>query len=403
METFDIIVIGAGIAGASVAAQVSDQARVLLLEREERPGYHSTGRSAAAFIPSYGCDNPSLRLLTECSLQFLQRPPQIFQAKSLLYRRGLLTLRPTGKKCLDSDELERLQGLFPDIVRADSDFIRRQIPILRWNYASDGWYEPNVFDMDVHALHEGYLRTFRKLGGSLVNRCDIQGIERSNGLWCVETPEASYSAAVLVNAAGAWADGVARLAKVDGIGLTPLRRTAVLLDPPAGCDVSGWPLVMASDGTFYLKPDAGLILASPADEHPSPPCDAQPEELDIAYAVHFAQQALQLKVRQVKHSWAGLRNFVADRTPVIGFAAEADGFFWLAGQGGHGIQTAPAVARLAADLLLHNRIPTDLEKSGFDASWVSPTRLQTAENSSIESELKSNVSPQYGPEDQRHA
>ena len=391
METFDIIIIGAGMAGASVAAEVSGAARVLLLEREEQPGFHSTGRSAAAFIPSYGCDNPSLRLLTNHSLSFLQEPPENFRIPTLLHPRGLLTLCPPGQESLAEAELERLQQTIPGIVRADSDFIREKIPLIRDEYLAAGSYEPDVFDMDVHALHEGYLRTFRHHGGRLVNRANITGLERSGDVWRVETPEASYSAPLLVNAAGAWADEIAALAGISAIGLTPLRRTAVLLDPPAGCDVSGWPLVLASDGSFYLKPDAGLILASPADEHPSPPCDAQAEELDIAYAVHYAQEALQLEVRQVKHSWAGLRNFVADRTPVIGFAPDAEGFFWLAGQGGHGIQTAPAAARLAASLLLDNGIPADLAQAGFDPAWVSPRRLEANAASPTESHPQSNV------------
>ena len=391
METFDIIIIGAGMAGASVAAEVSGGARVLLLEREEQPGYHSTGRSAAAFIPSYGYDNPSLRALTNCSLDFLMDPPEIFQTKALLHRRGLLSLCPPGETAAVEQELAHLQEGIPNIVRVDHDDIKRHLPIAKDDYAVAGWYEPDVFDMDVHALHEGYLRTLRQQGGRLVNKVDITALERRAGAWCVETPEASYSAPLLVNAAGAWADEVAGLAGIDGIGLMPLRRTAVLLDPPAGCDVSGWPLVMASDGSFYLKPDAGLILASPADEHPSQACDAQPEELDIAYAVHFAQEALQLEVRSVKHSWAGLRNFVADRTPVIGFAPNSEGFFWLAGQGGHGIQTAPAAARLAASLLLHNEMPADLQRAGFDPGWVSPRRLEANAASPTESHPQSNV------------
>lgn len=391
MEAFDIIIIGAGMAGASVAAEVSGGGRVLLLEREEQPGYHSTGRSAAAYIPSYGYDNPSLHMLTRCSLSFLQQPPEIFQIPTLLHPRGLLTLCSPGQESTAEAELERLQENIPGVVRADRDFILGKLPFVRDEYAAAGWYEPDVFDMDVHALHEGYLRTLRHRGGRLVSKVNITGLERRAGQWCVETPEANYSAPLLVNAAGAWADEIAAMAGIGGIGLMPLRRTAVLLDPPAGCDVSEWPLVLASDGSFYLKPDAGLILASPADEHSSQACDAQPEELDIAYAVHYAQQALQLEVRQVKHSWAGLRNFVADRTPVIGFAADAEGFFWLAGQGGHGIQTAPAAARLAASLLLHNNIPADLEQAGFDPAWVSPRRLEADNTADTESYSQTNV------------
>lgn len=387
MESFDIIIIGAGMAGASVAAEVSGGARVLLLEREEEPGFHSTGRSAAAYIPSYGYDNIGLRVLTSCSFDFLMDTPEHFQPKTLLHRRGLLSLCPPDDVSGLDQHLAHLQEGIPNIVKVDHKDIRRHLPIVKDDYAVAGWYEPDVFDMDVHALHEGYVRTLRQQGGRLISKVLITAVEHRESLWCLETAEGSYSAPLLVNAAGAWSDEVAELAGVVPIGLMPLRRTAILLDPPAGCDLSGWPLVVASDGSFYLKPDAGLILVSPADEHPSPACDAQAEELDIAYAVHYAEQALQLEVRRVKHSWAGLRNFVADRTPVIGFAPDAEGFFWIAGQGGHGIQTAPAAARLAASLLLGESLPSDLAQAGFDPAWVSPQRLKASVAASCEGKV----------------
>ena len=362
-------------AGASAAAEASSGARVLLLEREEQPGYHSTGRSAAAYIPSYDYDNLSLRMLTNCSRELLIDPPECFKTDALLHRRGLLSLCPPGEDANVEQRVAHLQEGIPTIVSVGHEEIKRYLPLVKDEYAVAGWYEPDVFDMDVHALHEGYMRKLRQQGGRLESKVAITALERRDGLWCVETSAGSYSAPLLVNAAGAWADEVAKLAGANPIGLMPLRRTAVLLDPPAGCDLSDMPLVMASDGSFYLKPDAGLILVSPADEHPSQACDAQAEELDIAYAVHYAEQALQLEVKQVKHSWAGLRNFVADRTPVIGFAPDVEGFFWIAGQGGHGIQTAPATARLAASLLLDQGVPSDLLQAGFDPAWVSPQRL----------------------------
>ncbi|MDP4597756.1 MAG: FAD-binding oxidoreductase [Pseudomonadales bacterium] len=379
MEVFDIIIIGAGIAGASVAAQVSDQARVLLLEKEERPGYHATGRSAAAYIPSYGSDNAALRLLTAASRAFLKEPPHSFQVPSIMRQRGLLTLYPTGSEANLNLDWQVLRQQFSGITRVETDFIRQQIPAVRDEYASAGLYESDVYDLDVHALHEGYLRTLKAQGGKLITRVTVDQIISSGNGWQVNTSTASYSAPLLVNAAGAWADDVAALAGVSCVGLVPKRRTAILVEPPQGCDVAEWPLVMSSTGSFYFKPDAGLLLVSPADEHATVPCDAQPEELDIAYAVDFAEQALDLRVKQVKHSWAGLRSFVEDSTPVIGFAPNANGFFWLAGQGGHGIQTAPATARLAASLLLAQGLPDDLQHLGFDPAWVSPTRLLNAQ------------------------
>ena len=367
-------------AGASIAGELSDRMRVLLLEREEQPGYHSTGRSAAAFIPSYGYNNPSLRLLTHLSLPRLLEPPEIFQIPTLLHRRGLLTLCPPGQESSVEAEFERVQKSVAGVFRADTDFIRMKIPSIRDEYAAPGWFEPDAFDIDVHALHQGYLRILRREGGRLVNRANVTGIERNGDVWCVDTPEASYSAPLLVNAAGAWADELAALAGIGGIGLMPMRRTAVLIDPPDNCDVSTWPLVMSADGTFYFKPDAGLLLVSPADEHLSVPCDSQPEELDVAYAVHFAETALQLQVRRVKHSWAGLRNFVADRTPVVGFDSTVDGFFWLTGQGGHGIQIAPALAQLAASMIIDNQVPMALDALGFQTDWVSPGRFNDGQH-----------------------
>ncbi len=377
MDVFDVIVIGAGMAGASVAAELAPSARVLVLEREEQPGYHSTGRSAAAYIPSYGFDNPSLRFLTECSLNFLTEPPADFQVEALLHRRGLLSVCPPHCAVPVETELEKLQVGIPNIVKVGREVIRQHVPIINDEYSKSGWFEPDVFDMDVHALHLGYLRALKQAGGQLVSNCTISALTRDHGVWTVSTDSASYSAPVVVNAAGAWADELAALAGVDRLGLMPLRRTAVLLDPPVGCDVSAWPLVMAADGSFYLKPDAGLILASPADENPSLACDAQPEELDIAYAVDYAQKALNLDVKQVRHRWAGLRTFARDRTPVIGFDSRVAGFFWLAGQGGHGIQIAPAAARLAASLISENQVPPDLAAAGFKREFVAPDRLNS--------------------------
>ncbi|MDP4744868.1 MAG: FAD-binding oxidoreductase [Porticoccaceae bacterium] len=374
-QLFDHIVVGAGMAGASVAAELAAGARVLLLEREQQPGYHSTGRSAAAFIPSYGFTNPSLRHLTNASLDFMLNVPKHFSHSPVMHRRGLLTLAPQGQEAAAESEYLELIKHVPNISRMTADDVRQKLPLIRETFSSYAWFEPDVFDIDVHSLQEGYLRMFRHHGGVQINSVVISEITHQDDSWRVIANGVEYRAPVVVNAAGAWSDELAELAGVNKIGLVPLRRTAVLLDPPVGCDVSNWPLVLASDGSFYLKPDAGLILASPADEHPSAPCDAQPEEHDIAYAVHFAQEALDIQVRQVRNKWAGLRNFVADRTPVIGFDAHAKGFFWVTGQGGHGIQTGPAIARLAASLIFGQPIPHDLEKAGFDPSWVSPRRF----------------------------
>ena len=192
----------------------------------------------------------------------------------------------------------------------------------------------------------------------------------------MRTGGTSFAAPVVVNAAGAWADVVAELAGARPIGLQPMRRTALLVDPPEGVRIDDWPMVIDVEETFYFKPDAGLLLLSPADETPSPPCDAQPEALDVAVAIDRVQTATTLEVRRVRHRWAGLRSFVADRAPVAGWDPEAAGFFWLAGQGGYGIQTAPAMARTAAALLQNEALPGDLVDAGVDPRALSPERLQ---------------------------
>ncbi len=369
-QHYDIIVIGAGIGGASLSALCSDSARVLLLEREDQPGYHATGRSAAAYIPSYGADNPALSALTRASLEFFSGPPVGFSGVPLLSRRGLLTLMSaeTWREQSTQDEM------FPGVEVVDGEFLRTRLPPLRAGFAGGGLFERDVFDIDVSALHQGFLGQLQRSGGELVSGAEVQRLERRAGMWTVHTSVARYAAPVVVNAAGAWADEIAGLAGVRRCGLTPLRRTAITVRPPEGWSVDTWPLVMSADHGFYFKPDAGALLVSPADEHPSDPCDAQPEELDVAYAVQYLEQALDISVKRVSHKWAGLRSFVADRTPVVGFDADVDGFSWLAGQGGHGIQISPALAGLAASQLLGSDVPAALADVGFDPEWVSPER-----------------------------
>lgn len=370
----DIIVVGAGIAGASVARELSESASVILLEREAQVGYHSTGRSAAAFIPSYEWNNPALRLLTACSYSLFEAPPPDFQCPELLNRRGLLTLLPPGDAALLDEAHQRLQSEIPSLQRLTPEQTRAHIPYLRDEYARGAWFEPDVFDIDVDALHQGYLRDFRRQGGQLRTDAGVTGVRRYPGRWEVTSDAGTFTAPLLVNAAGAWADGLAAMAGVKTVGLEPRRRTAILVSPPEGSDVASWPLAICADGSFYFKPDANMLLVSPADENLSQACDARPEELDIAYAAHFAEKALEMEVKQVAHSWAGLRNFVADRSPVIGAATDDPDFFWLAAQGGHGIQIAPAAARLAAALVRGDPVPEDLMAAGFDHAWTSPLR-----------------------------
>jgi D-arginine dehydrogenase len=377
-EKFDVIVIGGGMAGASVSAMLCSDAKVLLLEKESQPGYHATGRSAAAFIPSYGHQIPALIRLTRASLPFFTQPPHGFTELPLLKRRGMLTL-------VDSNTSQSAETLAAEITAAigcQTDVltaaqIHKSIPLVRDTWTS-AIYEGDVFDIDVDGLLQGYLRQCRATPGFKLHCAEARSIERHVRHWSVHTGDDEFIAPLIVNAAGAWADSVARKAGVVPLSLTPLRRTAALIKLPDGNNVDTWPLVFAADGSFYLKPDAGLLLASPADEHLSPPCDARPEELDVAFAAHYAEQVLEIKVERVSSSWAGLRTFAADRAPVVGFDAEQPGFFWLAGQGGHGIQIAPALAELAASLILEKRVPASLEALGFERDWVCPGRFSDA-------------------------
>ena len=375
MTTFDVVVVGAGMAGASVAHELAADRRVLLLETESQPGYHSTGRSAAVYIPAYDFHNKALLALTQASRRELESPSAAFHAGSLLHNRGLLYVATREELGALQAVYQTVSAAFPGVQWVDSGFIRRVLPELSDEYAGNAIFDPEAADIDVHALHQAYLRGFRHRGGRVACNAEALVIRRHQGAWKVTAGGQDWTAPVLVNAAGAWADHVAELAGVARVGIQPLRRTAVLIDPPQGAAVEQWPIAAEFTGKFYFKPDAGLLMASPADETPSPACDVQPEELDVAYATHFVEKALGMQVQRVRSSWAGLRCFVADRTPVVGYAQDAEGFFWLAGQGGHGIQIAPATARLAAALVCSKSPPDDLLQLGFDAALVSPARL----------------------------
>ena len=374
MQSYDVIVIGGGMSGASVACELACSTRVLLLERESMPGFHSTGRSAAAFILSYGHEIASLRLLTQASQSFLSNPPPGFCNGEILKRRGLLTVcEPHQVRELEA-QYELTRQVFPGQSLIVADAIRRLVPPLSPALSHLALLDSEAYDIDVHTLHDGYLRGLRRAGSTAQSGCEVQQLRFARGQWRVTTPVETFSAPIIVNAAGAWADTIAALAGIRVAGIRPLRRTAVLVDPPRGEVVSSWPVVFDYEGRFYFKPEAGLLLASPADETPSPACDAQPEELDVAYAVSYVEHAFGIEVAHVRRKWAGLRCFAADRVPVIGYDEEATGFFWLAGHGGHGIQIAPAASRLATALISGQRMPRELETLGFDPAMVSPSR-----------------------------
>jgi D-arginine dehydrogenase len=377
MTETDIVVIGAGIAGASVAAHLAETHRVILIEQEDRAGYHSTGRSAALFTEIYG--NTVIRALTRASRKFLFSPPQDFTESPLTHPRGCLFIATAAQV----ETLRRFAAL-PDIAPATRSVsvteARQMCPVLREDYVAAALFEPESTDIEVHALHQGYLRMFRRRDGRLLNNAPVLALEYAAGRWKVRAGSETLTAPIIVNAAGAWADEVAALAGISRLGLVPCRRTAVLVEPPPGMTITAWPFVNDIDELFYFKPEAGQLFLSPADETPSPPGDAQPEEWDIAAAVDRVQAATTLQIQRLKARWAGLRTFAPDRSPVLGFSSEAQGFFWLAGQGGYGIQTAPALSRAAAALIRGLPLPEDLSYAGVLAEEMSPSRFTASES-----------------------
>lgn len=344
----DAIVIGAGIAGATAAAHLAATRRVALLEAEDSAGYHATGRSAAIWIRNYG--GPGARLLTAASRAFFEAPPPGFAAAPLLHPRPVVHLAPAGQV----PHLRAMMAEAADIEPMDLDAVHAMVPPLRRGYAAMAAVEPDCFDIDVAALHQGFLRQVTASGGHLALRHRAGRIWRQDGQWRAETSAgAVFAAPILVNAAGAWADEVAAIAGLPTIGLQPKRRTALIIDP-GPYDCGDWPLLGDVDHTWYVRPEARRkLMVSPADETDSPPLDAQPDELDVAIAIDRMQQALDIPVTRVEHRWAGLRSFAPDRGLVIGQGV-APGFFWMAGQGGFGMQTAPAAGALLAALVNGN-------------------------------------------------
>ena len=369
---FDIIVVGAGIAGTSAASALSSDARVVLLEQETQPGYHATGRSAAILAQTYG--NDAVRRLTGAALPLFLSPPSGFTEVPLVKPRPILFIgredqRPALHAQLDSGEGRHARWI-------EGTELAESAPLLRDGYAAGGVIDEAGADIDVDALLSAYLRAFRGNGGQLVAKAQVTGARHADGLWHVETPAGHFEAPTLINAAGAWADTIAELAGVEQLGLTPMRRTAVIVAAPEGLSLEGHPMIIDADEDFYLKPDAGRMLLSPADETPSPPCDSQPEELDIAIAVDRIERAFEIEVKRIESSWAGLRTFAPDRTPVCGIDAHAPGFFWLAGQGGYGVQTAPALARLTRDLVLDGAVSPELAAGGVEPGDLAPDRFR---------------------------
>jgi D-arginine dehydrogenase len=373
-QTVDVLIVGGGIAGASLGFFLAPHARCILLERESQPGYHSTGRSAAQFIASYG--PPQVRALSRASAPFFFQPPAGFAQAPLLTPRGLLTVAGPDEMASLDEAWATLAQTSPNGRRLSAAEALALMPALRPEKVTAGIYEPDSFDMDVHAIHQGYLRGFKQAGGQLVTGAEVVSATRGgDGLWHVRTAAGGeWAAPVLVNAAGAWCDALAQLAGVAPIGLVPKRRSAFTFLPPTGTDTAAWPLLLAADHSFYMKPDAGALLASPVNEDETHPQDVQPEELDIALGMHAIETWTTLTPRPT-HTWAGLRSFVADGDLVGGFDPVAPGFFWCAAQGGYGIQTSAAMGAACAALVRGQPLPAHISDCGLTVEMLSAGRV----------------------------
>ena len=370
MRQFDFIVIGAGIAGASVAAELSASAQVAVLEMEERAGYHTTGRSAAAYEPNYG--PPPVLALTRAGGEFFFNPPVGFADTALFTKRGSLVLIPNGGGSAGHDYLSDTTGAYEIGIEE----MLKLVPILRSDYASRGLYSPDTGDLDVNALHQGFLRLFKRRGGKLFVSAGTKSISRASGNWQVSTAEGDFSAPVIINAAGAWGDKVAQMSGVAPIGLQPKRRSIGVVPLTGYPDFMSWPFMVDLQETWYAKPQSGKLLVSPADETPMEPHDAYADDETLAGGIERFMQATTVEVTRLEHSWGGLRTFSPDGAPVVGFDPTAEGFFWLVGQGGYGIMTSPGLSRLAAALACHKPVPEDILAQRLRLAEVSPERFR---------------------------
>ncbi len=373
MNGFDFIIIGAGIAGASAAYELQQYGRTILVEREPLPGHHTTGRSAAFLVDSYG--EPVVGSLTRAGRPFFEAPPEEFTPTPLVTPNSVLWIGRDDQRASLDVTIEKGREAGAVLHEVDLDEARRICPVLNEDYVAHAVAEPSAMHIDVAGLLEAFLRGFRQRGGELTTKAETTRVERVGASWEVDAGGRTLHAPVVVNAAGAWCDSVGRLAGARPIGLRPMRRTAITFDGPRGANIRTWPLVIDADEDFYFKPEGALLLASPCDETPSEPCDATPEDYDVALAADRVERATTLEIAHIHSRWAGLRSFVADRSPVIGMDAELAGLFWLAGQGGFGIMTSPAAARAAAGLIVEGRLPKDLTKLGLTPEALSPERL----------------------------
>jgi D-arginine dehydrogenase len=369
-----VAVIGGGIAGASAAYELAASAEVTVFEQEATCGYHSTGRSAALFTECYG--DPVVRRLAIASREFLESPPPGFSDQPLVRPRPVLFVATHDQQAALERSLAEYQTMVPAVRPITAAEAVARCPVLDPAVITGGIVEPDAADMDVHALHTGFLRGVRARGGRILTSAGVVALESGNGGWTVRTAAGSERFDVVVDASGAWCDGIGALAGARPLGLVPKRRTAFTFAPPSGPGPYPWPMVIDVAEQFYFRPEGVHLLGSPCDETPMEPHDVRHEEIDVALGIERIAAVTTMSIRAVVRAWAGLRSFVADHRPVNGWDPKLPGFYWLAGQGGFGIKTSPAMGRFAAAMIATGEPPQDLVELGVDVSSVGVERLR---------------------------
>jgi D-arginine dehydrogenase len=371
MLTCDFLVVGAGIAGASVAAHLAETHSVILVDMEERAGYHSTARSAASYEPNYG-PLPMLAL-TRASGDFFLRPPKGFDDAALFTPRGSLFLEAYGQEEKTTYLLSKASGL-TELSIADT---RQRFPVLKPDYAKRSFLDGQTGDLDVDLIHRGYLRLFKERGGKLLLSAPLKTASHQAGQWTLNCGTENVSATTVINAAGAWGDEVAKLCGAKPVGLVPKRRSIGVIPMEADQDFAHWPMVTDVGETWYAKPQSGSLIVSSADATPVDPHDAYADDMAIAEGVDRLMTATTLEVERLTHSWGGLRTFAPDGNPAVGFDPHTEGFFWLVGQGGYGIQSAPALSVTAANMARGLPVPKDVTDLGLDVAAILPGRFSS--------------------------